>query len=115
MDLLNTHYYDGKINNCFYSNLSIDEKKNKGNELLSKISNTLARHFLTIIINDIGTANNIDNTNHINVDDLICHCWEYKDNEDFLREFEIQLLDMATGFCPQGRTHRVYQVLLAFV
>ena len=33
---------------------------------------------------------------------------------DILDELEIQDSDMSTGLCPQGRTTRLYQILVAF-
>ncbi len=108
---MNTHAYDGKIKNeLYFKQLTLDEKLQKGQELLQCLNNP----YLQIIINDIGTSKNYDPTNCLNADDLLCLCWEYKDDEDFIQELNIQLLDMATGFCPQGRTHRLYQLLVAF-
>ncbi len=111
--MLNTHYYDGKINHAIQSN-KLENVMKKGNELCQLNLKPEALYYLNQIVKDIGTFNNYDPTNNLNADDLICICWLYKDNVDFLEEFEIQLMDMASGFCSQGRCHRLYQLILAF-
>lgn len=70
--------------------------------------------YLTAIVRDVGTPANHDPSNSLCADDLIVACWEHRMNEDFMRELEAQLEDMRTGFCPQGRTHRLFQLLAAF-
>ena len=115
--MLNTHFYDGKIKNEFpIKGLSMQEKQDCCQDLIHSCSqiDSKAMTYLTLMIKDLGLANNKDSTNHLNADDLLCLCWVYRHNVDFIKELEIQLLDMATGFCPQGRTHRLYQLLLAF-
>lgn len=115
--MLNTHFYDGKIiSELFVQNLTIEEKQECGKQLLQSCLHLdpKAIHYLTSIVNDIGTLNNVDHTNHLNADDLIYFCWTFRNNEAFIKELEIQLLDMETGFCPQGRTHRLYQILIVF-
>ena len=114
--MLNTHSYDGKIENRLpVININISEKKIRGEELLNCAKmNPIAIKYLTCIVNSIGENTNIDNTNHLNADDLISLCWLLKENKDFMKELEIQLLDMQTGNCPQGRTHRLYQILIPF-
>lgn len=116
--MLNTHFYDGKIINelPIVENLTIAEKQQCGKDLIQSCLhiNPKALYYLNAIVNDIGTINNIDHTNHINADNLICLCWMHRNNDIFIKELEIQLLDMETGFCPQGRTHRLYQIIAAF-
>lgn len=146
-DQLNTHSYDGKLNIdqlpdlILLNKLSLEEKKNRGFQLIdvakglvtnTLVTNTLvticqtsdittyytmniiALSFLENIVASMGTPSNIDNTNGLVADDLICICWVYRYNIEFMRLLEMQLIDMATGFCPQGRTHRLFQTLLAF-
>lgn len=132
-DNLNTHTYDGKLdvsllNDLYYINqLTLLEKRNKGHELLQICGdiNTEALNYLNKIIDDMGTSNNIDNSHLIiindntsfflSADDLICYCFELKFNPDFILELEIQLIDMNSGFCPQGRTHRLFQAIIPFL
>ena len=115
-DPLNTHTYDGQIKNILPNvMLCINEQKIRGNELLNVAKmNSIAMHHLKCIVNNIGDPINIDTTNHLNADHLISLCWLLKDNPYFMEELEIQLTDMQTGFCPQGRTHRLYQILILF-
>ena len=114
--MLNTHFYDGKITNELPIQKLMKEKQEYGQDLLDscKHIDKKAIKYLKTIVKDIGTPKNIDSTNKLNADDLLCLCWMHRNNKDFIDELEIQLLDMATGFCPQGRTHRLYQLLLAF-
>lgn len=126
-DPLNTHTYDGKINIGELPDIStvkqlpIEQKKQRGNELLFAASNGVHRlhptatHNLNQIISQMGTPSNIDMTNGLIADDLICICWIYRENKEFMSALETQLIDMSTGFCPQGRTHRLFQILLAFI
>ncbi len=117
---LETHNYDGEIINELPLNdiklMSVGEKKAAGNILIAKFlgANPQALQYLRMIVNDIGTSNNFDSTNNISCDDLIYLCSKYKDDTVFIKELEIQLLDMSTGFCAQGRSHRLYQALLPF-
>jgi hypothetical protein len=118
-DPLNTHSYDGQLNPSLLleldtvQRLSLEEKRTRAQDLMAKIRiHPMAMQFLSLIVRDMGTAANIDSTNDINADDLICLCWNYRDNRNFIMLLEEQLLDMATGFCPQGRTHRLFQILL---
>jgi hypothetical protein len=118
---LDTHSYDGNIDTgqlpdiIEIANISLEEKKARGVELLNTINiNPIAKNFLNIIVSNMGTAANYDGTNKLCADDLICLCWIYRENVDFIAILQDQLMDMATGFCPQGRTHRLFQALLAF-
>lgn len=112
-----THYYDGKINKYDISKLKeveqlpLEYKKQRGEELLSIVNN----YYLRIIINDIGSDRNYDQSNKLSVDDLIYLCWEFKDNSDFISLLNEQCNEMKSGFCSQGRTHRIFQILLAFM
>lgn len=120
-----THTYDGQLKPELIPELAIvatfplNQKKQCGAELIqqfiSKPSNPTALNFLKQIVQAMGTKANIDPSNGLIADDLICLCWKFKDDSKFLLELEIQLIDMATGFCPQGRTHRLFQILLPFL
>lgn len=123
-DPLNTHSYDGKIDTnqlpdlISVRQLTLDQKKEKGLELISDAKLIPMNHtsvsYLENIVKSMGTSSNIDTTNDLIADDLICLCWIYRHNCDFMSILEVQLMDMSTGFCPQGRTHRLFQTLLAF-
>ena len=131
---MNVHLYDGKLDLYIATKivevyfLTVEEKRHKGQSLLDSLEDKLspvALRNLRRLVSDIGTSANIDNTHSIVfpdgkriplcVDDLLCLCYENKLNEDFIKEFEIQLIDMSTGMCAQGRTHRIVQILTAFL
>jgi hypothetical protein len=121
IDKLETHSYDGKIDInqlpdlISVGKLSLEEKKIKGIELQSRVKiNPVAAHYLNAIVSSMGSSDNIDNTNSLSADDLIYLCWFHHNDQEFISVFEGQLMDMATGDCPQGRTHRLFQTLLAF-
>lgn len=118
MDPLNTHSYDGKIKiGELLDEISIEQKRDRcieiRNSVFQKISKK-ALYYLDEIISSIGTSKNVDDTNGLVAEDILCRCWPMKENNDFIVELELQLLDMETGFCPQGRTHRLFQVFVAF-
>ena len=122
-NVLDTHTYDGKLDItllpdlAFVADLSIDEKMDRARdirEVAESTFNPAALHYLDGIINSINTSENKDSTNGLVADDLLCLCWIYRENSEFMIELETQLLDMGTGFCPQGRTHRLFQTLMAF-
>lgn len=127
-DPLNTHTYDGKLiansSPIFpalvsVQLLSLEQKKQRGTELIESARTHKLKLQAIIslqrIMGSMGQPDNIDTTNGLVADDLICLCWDHRDNPTFLSELEVQLLDMHTGFCAQGRTHRLYQILLAFM
>ena len=37
-----------------------------------------------------------------------------ENNKDFFDDFVLQLQDMVTGFCPQGRITRLFQILILY-
>lgn len=122
MDPLNTHTYDSQLAINLIPGLTemkemnIEDKKIRGQELLDAAPdmNAISKLFLTQIIASMGSPANIDASNGLIADDLLSICWIYRENPKFILELDIQLQDMITGFCPQGRTHRLFQLLLAF-
>ena len=115
MDPTNVHSYDGKIINTLKLNIVPEEEKDlRLQELMDLLTDPRAKNSMRIIINSFGTSQNIDTTNNLISDLLLLSCWEYRHLDGFIKNLEEQLLDMITGFCPQGRTHRLYQLLLAY-
>ncbi len=116
---LDVHVFDGQLPTICLE-VDIETKKIRASEIYDCFNPTAseaqpqALNFLKSIIADIGTPKNYDPTNNLSADDLLSILWKYRENPDFLKELEIQLLDMQTGFCPQGRTHRLYQLVRAF-
>ena len=121
--MVNTHNYDGRLDISLLpdlatiSELTIEEKIKRGRDIRAiavDVFDSIPLKYLDLIISSIGTASNVDHTNGLVADDLLCICWVYRENPNFMIELETQLNDMSTGFCPQGRTHRLFQVLVAF-
>lgn len=123
--LLNTHNYDGKLYKILIENINNvhnltqeDKLINATNILNLMIENNISEDLIQIfrqIINGFNTAANYDPSNNLWADDIIYLLEEHKLKEDFLKLLTEQLNDMKTGFCPQGRTHRLFQLLLVFL
>jgi hypothetical protein len=123
--MVDTHIYDGKLDNKSIPELkdiiflSNEEKKIKCmdvyNGYIKKERNKISIHFLMKIIDDIGTEQNYDPTNSLRAEDLLVLCSNFRSNDDFLNELEIQLIDMQSGFCSQGRTHRLFQLVKCYL
>lgn len=119
-NLLNTHTYDGKLTIELLPSLTLVqsltpiEKQCMCEQLLNHSFQQIARHYLINIIKDIGSIANVDNSNNLVAEDLLCLCVEHQNNEEFMETLEAQLIDMNTGFCPQGRCIRLFQTILAF-
>lgn len=118
-----THTYDGKldqevidhINRLGYKSLSLKEKQDKAYDLLMMLSDRKAIRILNGIIGKLGSHKNYENTNGLQIDDLICVCWTLRHNTDFMTLFEIQLNETTGGNCVQGRCHRLFQLICAYI
>lgn len=122
-----THYYDGKLD---YIKTEIRENLDKAALISSEEKQTIFQCFkayledkctpkeIKILTRLIDEKDNYhDTTNHLRVDDLLYLCYEnivLLQNYEFLDNFKHQLQDMPTGFCVQGRTIRLLQLLVAF-
>lgn len=117
MSALNTHTYDGKIDkNQLLLLQNIDDispeiKKDHAKQLLPLVQH---KHFIQLILDNWNQPSNYDPTNDLKADELLYLCSKYKDNSDFIHLLDEQLSDFKTGSCSQGRTHRIFQLLLAF-
>ena len=70
-----------------------------------------------MIAADARTQKNYDPTNELYAEDLLYLCYELciKVKEpDFDAVFIDKLNEMNTGMCPQGRTHRLLEVVMTF-
>lgn len=117
--VLNTHSYDGKLDKKLIEEIQAVDATHQelldcGEEILTFINNPIAKKFLNDIINSIDMPANYDPTNNIRAENILFLIGKYKDNPDCIAVLEAQLIDMATGACPQGRTHRLFQVLMSF-
>jgi hypothetical protein len=135
--LLQTHTYDGKLKNVKQvlqqdiSRASQVSKKEKLQAFVNlRLNLTLYKEFtpkvkrcFDAIYNTfsqsgrVKTSRNYDCTNDVYADDLLFLCYEkvfIEKDSDFARMLILQLEDMNTGLCPQGRTTRLLQILLIF-
>jgi hypothetical protein len=113
-----THFYDGKINHNIGVRTPEERTVIIDNLLDLYISNQIPIHnnFRTIV-RDMNTSANYDSSNNYHAEDILCHIAEFildKANEeqrkDIIVNLNIQFEEMSSGMCPQGRTHRLYQV-----
>lgn len=87
--------------------------------------------YLRAILSQWGTSQNYDSTNDVHVEDMLYICalefnnmkllFCYDDDfvniillQDFCRELFIQLSDIQTGSCPQGRATRLWQIVYSY-
>lgn len=129
MNLLDTHYYDGRLREqkervpdlSSIVAIPLEQKKNVLTSFRDTIFSSLsptAQASLDIIVGSIGTAANYDPSNDLWVDDLLYLCSQRlftspsEFNRDFLELLTVQLEEMQSGLCPQGRTHRLFQILV---
>ena len=116
--------YDAKlaIVNTFISDIlgfNLPEKDNACND------------YLRTIVAQWGTSQNYDATNDVHAEDMLyilalefnnmrllfCSDEHFVNNtslQDFCRELFIQLSDVQTGACPQGRTTRLWQIVYGY-
>lgn len=126
---LNTHDYDGKLFEIksmypeigFYRGEStIREAYKNFIEIITSAGDADSANRLSIMMQDslAGNSNNFDQTNRIDATGIIVFLYELflmeSDKEkkaSIVKNLIEQLRDMSTGFCPQGRTHRMLQIL----
>ncbi|CAN5887102.1 hypothetical protein BH23THE1_BH23THE1_34160 [soil metagenome] len=129
---MNVHIFDGQLLNtkAFIStHLSIASAVSNEDKLLSfeRLRSQLRPNpNINTIINDFivyGHENgpNYDPSNdlYLYADDLLYICAELvqklPQNETLKFLLNEQFIHMSTGMCPQGRTHRLFQIVLAFI
>lgn len=113
-----THYYDNKIdpdiiriiNNLNIPNNDLNNLRNKLIE--SKINKTGLSYFDKIITN----KNNYDPVNKLDIIKLL-HIIDHlsNDNSEIITIMKEQLDDLKTGFCLQGRSIRLLQIIIPFI
>ena len=111
---MNTHIFDGKYDPLVIQNLLID-LPNDIKCLVDRVNSNIAKNILNTMINDNHSTPNYEPQSGLYADDLLKLCCKFANNQDFIEELEIQLLDMQSGMCPQGRVTRLYQLLVAFL
>lgn len=133
MQKLNTHHYDGKltetvklhINEITAASLCPSEIKLAAFSDLKDRLNTLhmsliANNMFDCIVSSYenkgrNSPANYDPTNNLHADDLLYMCCTRVDiyGDDFCNILIEQLEGMSTGNCPQGRTTRLFQVIVS--
>ena len=109
------HILDGKltphIHKVDYKGTPEDIDKIK--ELTNLPLSPEALNVLGILINEIGTANNYDNINNVSIDNLLFELASFIPtfNSDNIELLNIYLIEMKTGLCAQGRSHRLRMFL----
>lgn len=139
---INTHNYDHKIkevsmnfkNNIKYSiqqknewiSLLLKEKENVHPDLRDSFVNSLniiKRDIVPLELKAERLSNpaNYDHTNELWADDLLSYIsqkyittLDEEAKKDILLNIAIQLSDMTTGYCPQGRVIRLWQIVMLF-
>lgn len=137
MEKTNTHTYDGKLSlakRSLSSELARVSQIPKGKKLenFTQMKGILQRfpgfipqaaHCFETIFRTFSTdghvprGTNYDPTNDLHADDLLYLCYEKLEegrNKDFAEGLLLQLQEMAGGLCAQGRTTRLFQLLLAY-
>lgn len=120
----NTHDYDAKLIQQ-YANNELLKKEINEDEMLEefevlKFNINLSSHpqkliaikGLEMIMKNIGTAQNIDETNKMNAEKLLYYV--SKGGDEMLDDIIVQLSDMViSGSCPQGRCTRLAQLFFS--
>jgi hypothetical protein len=139
-NLLNTHYYDNKIDISLeivekLQECSLTEKKDIVSLFVSDIllmdvpdKDNASVHFLNIMMNEWGLPSNFDNTNNIHAENMLYICALEWNNirllpidqmviisTDFSKLFFTQLSDIQSGPCAQGRATRLWQIAKAYL
>jgi hypothetical protein len=117
------HHYDHIIDPTLIERINNDhslaEKKALGYQLLDACKtrkfNRKAIQVLTRLVRNMGTKKNVESTNNINIDDILCVCSTLRDNDEFMTLFETQLIEIRSGPCVQGRCHRLLQIVAPFL
>lgn len=91
-----------KLRSVIHSNNSNNNNNNNGIEYYDK----MVKDFID------NTENNYDHINKLNAIDLLYIIFTiYQHNYDIIPLFIEQLRDLELGFCPQGRTIRLIQII----
>lgn len=122
------------LSNKVSSNIKLDTVNNFVADILQfnlPEKDNACNNYLRAIVSQWGTARNYDPTNNITAEDMIYICALEFNNmkklfcsdddfvhntllQDFCRELFIQLSDVQTGGCPQGRATRLWQIVYGY-
>lgn len=125
---MDIHKFDGKlidyskfIQNKIYKVQCYDLYKRKQIMLnlyknVEQYLDNVQKRILMTIINDDGKTTNYDWTNNLRADDLLILISEdINISNDFIDILKMKLTEMETGFCPQGRCIRLFQLYMSFL
>lgn len=132
MEVLQTHSYDGRLvldRDLLVpvSSLHPKEKLRRLNILRGYLAGSarfdgVARGFFETIAGGVGKPENFDATNSIAAEDMLLLLYDAytrrqlpDQKQTVLDEIAIQLGDMKTGPCPQGRAIRLYSLVRSLV
>lgn len=132
MEDANTHTYDGKLRGRLLSfhpffveaaSRSFEDKSKMFDSICEELKFCSPTSLLYIkrIKQDMFSKSfaNYDPTNDVYADDILWICGKIlsksgSTKKDFLKELSLNLEDMISGDCSQGRTTRLLQVMFAF-
>ena len=118
MKATDTHYYDNKIspdiidiiNKMDITNTDLNQLRNK--LIASKIDKTGLKYYDKIIKN----KDNYDPINKLDIIKMLHIINHISDNNsDILLILKEQLSDLKSGFCLQGRSIRLLQILIPYI
>lgn len=129
---LQTHEYDFKIKDISqefrekYCNKTKEEKSGiileflKEKNRLPKAWRKPFKEGISMIEKNIGQQSNYDSTNDLYADDILVYLAEKysklkeEHKKDILPDITLQIADMRSGSCPQGRVVRLWQLVDCF-
>lgn len=107
--VLDTHAYDGHLPAIVvYENEDLTALTQLQTDI--EKTNPTVLFFYNEIVKDKYSAANYDPTNGLKAYDLLNFLAKHRENFELSTLIE-QFEDMRTGFCPQGRTTRLYQIV----
>lgn len=121
---LETHFYDGKLQDRTKI-FSQPPDSQEVNEMFSFFESQINSVYLSGIKRDFlisggVSSNNFDHTNHVDAVSILVAIYQKhkaantETQKDLLEILKMQLEEMSSGFCPQGRCTRLLQVFFAF-
>lgn len=116
MALIDIHQFDGSYRNLIPNEYFTQQEKQ---ELFSRLEGKMSQKGFSVvqtIYKDCKLQPNYDNRNNVYADDLLASlCYRMDKNEDWslVSLLDSQYCDLVdtSGWCPQGRTTRTWQVL----
>jgi hypothetical protein len=118
MEQLQTHNYDGKLHErkqLYINEINRVRTLDKRREF-EELKNLLQLPPQQQMLFDAITQSNVGNydpTNDMDAKDLIFLCFEKRQEEAMVPLLRLAFEDMLTGSCPQGRSTRMFQVLVS--